>query len=299
MNVINVKRLGHATFSTPDLEKQIDYWTEIIGLSLVEKGENHCFLATPNGEEAIALERGAEQGALRRLAFQVKPGSDLDELVANLARHGVKAEKRSDVSPGVRQAIAFRDPKDTLVEVYADYTFHPECAADGIISPIKFGHVAYRVNDARKLSDFYCDVLGFRVSDWIDDYFVFLRCGVDHHALNFVNYDQETLHHIAFELRDWGAVHEACDFLARKKIHLVWGPLRHVVGHNIAAYHRNSDDIRIELFTEMDLMVDEDLGYWEPRPWHEDRPLRPKVWPKGTLRSQWGFGSFGTFPGYP
>jgi hypothetical protein len=49
----------------------------------------------------------------------------------------------------------------------------------------------------------------------------------------------------------------------------------------------------------MDLMKDEDLGYWEPRPWHEERPLRPKTWPKDTWRSQWGFGSFGTFPGYP
>ena len=44
---------------------------------------------------------------------------------------------------------------------------------------------------------------------------------------------------------------------------------------------------------------DETLGYFEPRPWHEDRPQRPKVWPAETWRAQWGFGSFGTFPGYP
>ncbi|MEA2988473.1 MAG: hypothetical protein QOG83_1184, partial [Alphaproteobacteria bacterium] len=39
--------------------------------------------------------------------------------------------------------------------------------------------------------------------------------------------------------------------------------------------------------------------YFEPRPWHEDFPQRPKVWPNDTLRAYWGFGSFGTFPGYP
>ena len=82
-------------------------------------------------------------------------------------------------------------------------------------------------------------------------------------------------------------------------IQLVWGPLRHIVGHNVAAYHRNADGVRVELFCEMDLMKDEALGYWEPRPWHEEMPLRPKHWPKDTWRSQWGFGSFGTFPGYP
>jgi catechol 2,3-dioxygenase-like lactoylglutathione lyase family enzyme len=298
--MIKVKRLGHATFSTPDLDRQIDYWTHVIGLSLIDRGSDHCFLGTRLGEEAVALERGSRQGGLLRLSFQVKPGSDLDELIVKLDDAGIKSEIRSDISPGVRKALVFTDPKGTLIELYSDYAFAPADNSDEAgISPIKFGHVAYRVRDVKKLTDFYCDVLGMRVSDWIGDYFSFLRCGVDHHTVNFVNYDVEALHHIAFELKDWSAIQGACDFLTTKKIQLVWGPQRHTVGHNIAAYHRNPDDIRVELFTELDLMMDEDLGYWEPRPWHEERPLSPKVWPRETLRSQWGFGSVGTFPGYP
>jgi catechol 2,3-dioxygenase-like lactoylglutathione lyase family enzyme len=298
--VIQVKRLGHATLCTPDLEQQIDYWTHVMGLALVERDANHCFLASNLGEESIALERGTEKGALRRIAFQVKPGCDLKEAGVKLSDAGIASEMRTDISPGVRKALAFRDPKGTLVELYADYAFAAEHDGnDAGISPIKFGHVAYRVKDVGKITKFYCDVLGFRESDWIGDHFSFLRCGVDHHTVNFVRYEEEGLHHIAFELRDWSAIHDACDHLTKKKIQLVWGPLRHVVGHNIAAYHRNPDYIRVELFAEMDLMMDEELGYWEPRPWHEERPLRPKVWPKETLRSQWGFGSFGTFPGYP
>lgn len=297
--MIKVKRLGHATFSTPDLDQQVEYWTQVMGLSLIDKGDNHCFLGTRLGEEAIALERGSEKGGLRRLSFQVKPGSDLAELGAKLSKEGIRSEIRSDISPGVRKAIVFTDPKGTSIEVYADYVFAPADNREGGISPIKFGHVAYRVKDAKKLTDFYCTILGMRVSDWIGDHFSFLRCGVDHHTVNFVNYEVEALHHIAFELKDWSTIQGACDYLTSKKIQLVWGPQRHTVGHNIAAYHRNPDDIRVELFTELDLMPDEDLGYWEPRPWHEEHPLRPKVWPKETLRSQWGFGSFGTFPGYP
>ena len=49
----------------------------------------------------------------------------------------------------------------------------------------------------------------------------------------------------------------------------------------------------------MDQMKDEALGYFDPRPWHQDRPQYPKIWPKDTLRNYWGFGSHGTFPGYP
>jgi catechol 2,3-dioxygenase-like lactoylglutathione lyase family enzyme len=145
--------------------------------------------------------------------------------------------------------------------------------------PIRFGHVAYRVNDPQKLTRFYTELLGFRVSDWIGDRFSFLRCGPDHHTVNFARYEQEALHHIAFEVENVPLLHKACDFLAKNKIQLVWGPGRHIVGHNVAAYHRNADNIRVELFCEMDLMKDEALGYFEPRPWHEDRPQRPKVWP--------------------
>ena len=297
--MIQVKRLGQATFTTPDLEQQIDYWVNVMGLCIVDRGKDHCVFATRLGQECIGLERATEKGFLRRLSFQVNPGSDLGELAANLQKHGVTSERRTDPSPGVRNAIVFNDPKGTPVEVFAEYEFAPEDSSEQGISPLKFGHIAYRVHDPKKISDFYCDVLGFRVSDWMGDHFSFLRCGVDHHTVNFARYDEEKLHHIAFELRDWGAIHDACDYLTKKKIELVWGPLRHVVGHNIAAYHRNPDEIRVELFAELDLMKDEELGYWEPRPWHEERPLRPKTWGKGTLRSQWGFGSYGTFPGYP
>ena len=44
----------------------------------------------------------------------------------------------------------------------------------------------------------------------------------------------------------------------------------------------------IEFFCEMDQMHDEELGFFEPRPWHQDRPQRPKVWGDGTLSNWWG-----------
>jgi hypothetical protein len=39
---------------------------------------------------------------------------------------------------------------------------------------------------------------------------------------------------------------------------------------------------------EMDQMKDEALGYFEPRPWHQDVPQKPKVWRADTLGSFWG-----------
>jgi len=102
-----------------------------------------------------------------------------------------------------------------------------------------------------------------------------------------VHYDEPRLHHIAFEVKDWAELQRGCELLQKNGIPLVWGPLRHIVGHNVAAYHRNQDGVRVELYCEMDMMKDEALGYWDPRPWHEEMPLRPKKWPKDTPRSAW------------
>jgi hypothetical protein len=38
----------------------------------------------------------------------------------------------------------------------------------------------------------------------------------------------------------------------------------------------------------MDQMNDESLGYFEPRPWHHDRPQRPKVWKREDFGLTWG-----------
>jgi catechol 2,3-dioxygenase-like lactoylglutathione lyase family enzyme len=296
--MIEIKRLGYATFATPDIDRQIDYYSGVLGLVVSERDGSRAVLATRTGLEAIALERG-DAADLTRLSFQVAPGSDLAEIAKELGQHGIRSELRSGISPGVARALVFKDIKGTWIELFADYVFAKDDGKQAVITPLKLGHVAHRVVDVQQVVKFYTDVLGFRVSDWRDDTFAFLRCGVDHHTVNFVIDPTPKLHHIAFEVKDWPEMHRACDFLAKNDIRLVWGPGRHIIGHNVAAYHRNSDDVRVELFCELDQIKDEGLGYFDPRPWHQDRPQVPKVWPKETLRNYWGFGSHGTFPGYP
>ena len=295
--MISVRRLGHATLTTPDLARQIAYYTEVVGLTLLERDDKRAILASKQGLEAIALEPGPPN-ALARLAFQVAPGSDPGELGHALAKHGVRSERRSGISPGIADALVFKDPKGTLIEVFSDYVFAPEDRSQTGVMPLKLGHVAYRVSDVQHVVKFYTDVLGFRVSDWLGDTFAFLRCGPDHHTVNFTFDEVPQLHHIAFEVKDWAEIQRACEWLTGNGIHLVWGPGRHIVGHNIAIYHRNADKVRVEFFCEMDQMKDEALGYFDPRPWHQDRPQRPKVWGPDTLRNYWGFGYEPVIRGY-
>jgi catechol 2,3-dioxygenase-like lactoylglutathione lyase family enzyme len=295
--MIQVRRLGHATLSTPDIARAVAYYQEIIGLTLVAREQDRAVLASRQGLEAVALERGAPN-SLTALSFQVAPESDLAEIARALAQDGIATERRSGITPGIADAIVFRDPKGTLIEVFAGYAFAAEDRRPAGIATIKLGHVAYRVSDVQAIVAFYTDILGFRVSDWRDDTFAFLRCGPDHHAVNFVVDAMPQLHHIAFEVKDWAEIQRACEWLAGNDIRLVWGPGRHIIGHNIAIYHRNADKARVEFFCEMDQMKDESLGYFDPRPWHQDRPQRPKVWDAATLRNYWGFGSEPVIRGY-
>jgi len=236
--MLQVKRIGHATLTTPDLERQLDYYTRVLGLCTVAREKNRAILATKPGQEAIVLEHGDRPAGIR-LAFQVAPGSDLGELTARLSKAGLKSETRSDITPGIAQAIVFADPKGTSVEVFSDYSFAKDDGADTGIMPRKLGHVAFHTPDVAGTVKFYCDMLGFKVSDWRSDFFALLRCSRDHHTINLLQADNANIHHLAFELRDEAEINRACDFLARKDIKLFWGPIRHLIGHNIAIYHKN------------------------------------------------------------
>ena len=89
-------------------------------------------------------------------------------------------------------------------------------------------------------------------------------------------------------MRNMSHLQHACDVLGRKKIPIIWGPGRHGAGHNVFIYHRDTDDQIMEFYTELDRMTDEELGYFDPRPWHVDRPQRPKVWEPAAAGLVWG-----------
>ena len=44
--MIDVLRVGHATFTTPDLERQVAYYSDMLGLIVTERDKNRAFLAT-------------------------------------------------------------------------------------------------------------------------------------------------------------------------------------------------------------------------------------------------------------
>jgi len=285
--MIKLLRIGHATFETPDLAKAVDYYTQVAGLALAGRETGRAFLATKIGQLAIELQEGA-QARCSKLSFEVAPNADFADLQKNLSGHGVKSELRSDSVPGQPKVLTFQDPKGTTIELFNQWSYLGNQEQVVGVGPLKLGHVAFTVPDPKATADFYAQVLGFRMSDWIGDFFVFMRCNADHHTVNFIAGKSNNMHHIAFELRDFSHLQNACDLLGQKNIPINWGPVRLGPGHNVAAFHRNHDDWVVEFYAELDQMKDEELGYFEPRPWHRDRPQRPKVWESHQVAYIWG-----------
>jgi catechol-2,3-dioxygenase len=287
--MIPISRIAHASFETPDVERLTDYYANVIGLSLAAKEKDAVYLASVL-DHSVVLRKGPE-ARCTRIAFQIPPDSDLGAFEKQMAGHGVQTQRKSDPEPGVPELVSFEDPKGTLLEVFREYAPAKAAGPPKGIAPFKLGHVAFDVVDVKKITNFYCDVLGFRVSDWLGDHFSFLRCGPDHHSINLLDSKVVRMNHIAFELRDWSHLQSACDILAANGYPLAWGPGRHGPGHNLFCYHKDPDAHIVELFAELDRLNDESLGYFEPRPWHKDRPQRPKVWPHDPRSANiWGIG---------
>jgi catechol-2,3-dioxygenase len=286
--MIEVKRIRHAGFTTENIEQQIEYYQSIIGLGIVESQAARVLFANESGELTLVIEKAAAPGC-KTMAFEISPKVELADVGKQLKSLGILSDIRSDDLPGIPQTLAFTDIDGRRIELFSRWQFAPpgEQARGIVVS--KLGHMALYTPDPDRTAKFYSDVLGFRDSDRIEENFVFMRCGFEHHAINFARGTDARLHHIAFELRDASHMQQACDLLGRRKIPLLWGPVRHGPGHNIAVYHRNPDGHLVELFYDMDRMTDEDLGYFEPRPWHRDRPQRPKTW-TGLPRDIWGVG---------
>ncbi len=282
-------KLGHASFVTRDLERLADYYADVIGLRALERGPDAAHLTSGIDHHTVELHRG-EQDGIAHLAFELAAGYGLDDAARQLADHAVASEIKSDAEPGIDKLLELADPEGNTIQLYEPTGAQvPGPDGRGIV-PTKLGHICLRAADVPTLTDWYEGVLGFRWSDWIGDFFVFVRCGADHHSLNLLRGEASgnVLHHIAYELRDFAHVQPACDLLFQHGFPLVWGPGRHGPGHNIYTYHRDPDGNLVELFTQLDVM-NEALGCFEPRPWHEDRPQRPKRWtPDPLAPNRWG-----------
>lgn len=272
-----VSKLGYVTFDTPDVQRMAWYYTDVLDFEIVEQSSDYAYLTTGADHHSVVIRRADKSRPRSAVGYEV--WGSLADAHRRLQSSGYRVERRSDVAPGTPDVLVMSEPS-TGAELHLFESQAPS-GADGraVLRPTKLGHVAAFTTELEQLQAFYQDLLGFRWSDTIGDFFVFLRCNADHHAANFLRSINRTgMHHIAYEMRDPNHLITMVDHLAKNDFRLHWGPGRHGPGHNLFTYHRDPDGNTIELFTQLDVIHDESKGYFEPRPWHESYPQYPRTW---------------------
>jgi catechol 2,3-dioxygenase-like lactoylglutathione lyase family enzyme len=285
---VKVTSIGHVVFDTPDIERSVDYYQNIMGIKVVDRDKDAVYLACPGDHHSVILRQG--EARCRAISLNVGRDVDLKDVLKDLQDKGLTAKRMSHSAPGTDDLVLVDGPEDIRIELsHAPAHDTARASATTGIVPNRLGHIAFNVLDPQAATEFFVEAFEFRVSDWMGDFFAFLRCGADHHTINLLRGKQTKMHHVAFETRGWDHIKECCDLLSEHGYPLIWGPGRHGIGHNIFIYHLTPDGQIMELYAELDQMMDEELGYFDPRPWHKDKPQRPKTWTPGIDASnQWG-----------
>jgi catechol 2,3-dioxygenase len=171
--------------------------------------------------------------------------------------------------------------------------YRPALPGRGAMGLLDADHINLTCPDARGLSEFLRDGLGFRISDvielddgsWLGGW---TRMGEFHHDLA-VLLDPDpahTLHHVAWSCASIDHLARCCDRLAEAGIRLEIGIGRHPAGANFFAYFLDPSGNRVELSAEMALVNDA----MEARVWSSPRdtfdvwgdPVVPDSFRQGT-----------------
>lgn len=275
-----ISRLAHVALRTPDPESLIRHYRDAVGLFELEHCANGRRHLSVDGAGAALELVPAEDEGLDHVTWELAPGTDLAGVRAELEALDVTVATSELDDPGLGASLKIRDLDGIEIHLaLADGDFAERPGERTGAAPERLGHVAIGVADTAAARTFYERVLGFQWSDSIADVMQFLRHGTEHHSLNVaLSSNPGSLHHIAFELRDTAHLIASCDALAAREVRIAWGPGRHGAGHNAFTYHHAPDGHVIELFCDMDRMSHPSQGYYDPRPWHTDRPQRPRVW---------------------
>ena len=265
MPIVNVKRVSHVALKTKDVERQVDFFTQMVGLGETERDSaGRVYLRCNSNHHSVVLIPSTETG-IDHYALDVGGPAEFEAAAKALTNTGISYEIEQSDEPGQATSLRLRDPDGFVVELIGEMAQVDANYGPRAVQPRKLGHITFRVGDCKRSAGFYSEVLGFRVSDWLDDKFVWMRCNPDHHGVAFSQADVVTLHHFAFEVQDFSHLARQADHLAQNGYSLIYGPGRHGPGHNQFAYFRDPERNLVEYTCDVQQIWDD--ATYEPKVW--------------------------------
>jgi catechol-2,3-dioxygenase len=261
MNAKLVSGLHHAGLKVTNLEEAFARWSHILGLHGEKLSGSQAVLRCGHEDFALALRETHGAPFYDYACYELAAGIALQDARKILREREQMVEEFQVPVRG--EALKVQDPEGNSVVLIEEVG--PADRRPGEVQysdripgwhPRKLGHVNFLTADIKRQVQWYTQVLGFAVTDWIGEEGVWLHVNTDHHVLAFVDKGFAHIHHLAFELVDWGEQRVALDHLAQNKRHIVWGPGRHGMARNLFSYFRMpEEELFVEFFCDMEQLT--------------------------------------------
>ena len=280
---MGILRLSHVVVRVPDIELATAYYSEVVGLIETAREAERVYMKCwdEHQHHSVILRYTSTYG-LERFGFKVEQRADLDELSTKVEAAGIptKRYESGELGPGSGETVRFEGPSGHTTELVWGMAqvgnllplTNPPPEPLGLVGihPPRLDHLFLMCEDVDGSTDFYTDVLGFRLTEQIlaDDghrLVTFLERTHTPHDVTFITGPNGAFHHVAFWLDDWNEVRKAADICSYHGIPIDAGPTRHGATRGHGLYFFDPAGNRNEVYTG---------GYWadpdrEPVTWTE------------------------------
>jgi 2,3-dihydroxybiphenyl 1,2-dioxygenase len=250
-----LRALGYAGFGSDKLDDWRQFGTNLVGLQAVERGNSLLAFRMDDRKQRIVIDRSMGGGA-RFFGWEVADAAALDTLAAKLEAAKVEVTAEPKTLADARRVsglISFNDPAGNRLEAFygaeIDETpFSPGRSISGFrTGPMGLGHAVLTVENIEPVMAFYVDVLGFRLSDYIDKPFraYFFHVNPRHHSLALIETGKSGMHHLMVELFSLDDVGQSYDVaLTEDRVNVTLG--RHTNDLMTSFYARTPSSFMIE-----------------------------------------------------
>lgn len=263
---MGLMRLGRVETRVLELEKAVDYYTNVMGLQETGRKDGKVYLKAWDEEDHHSLIlTEADQAGLEHLAFKVRYEHELDHFEKQLEKHGLRVNRVSKGSRlGEGEAIRFILPSGHAMELYHEVErvgnglkLNPHPVPDNLkgIAPPAIDHLLVTAEDVKEVTDLLMNVFDFHMSERIVSVdgekllATWLFRTNTPHDIAFITGPNGKLHHFAFSLGDWKDILQAADTLSRNDVVFDVTPTRHGITRGTTIYFFDPSGNRNEVFS--------------------------------------------------
>lgn len=274
----DVHQLAHAELYTPVLEKSVEFFTEILGMTVVHEENGSVYLRAYEDtyKYSLILTPHHEAG-MKHTAFRTYSPQALERRVEALEAAGVKGEWIEE-SYGHGRAYQFDDLDGHRLELFWEVERYeaPEHLSSQLRNrpqrrplrgvPVRrIDHVNFLTNEANvpKNAEFYVDKLGFNIREGVkkpdgDFFATWLSVSPLVHEVALMGdalNGSGRFHHLAFWYGMPQHLDDLSDVCKEYGIPIEAGPLKHGVSQALCMYVIEPGGNRIELFGDSGYLI--------------------------------------------